>query len=101
MGAERYVAGTATEYYDGYAQCTWRFAFMPHESWQWIMTFFNATPANVSVDVFLRTKGQDDEYHYYSAKMHLPEIGKDARRGIQGYYDTELRFTQMVLQADP
>jgi len=98
-GAERYTAGTAADYYDGYPQATWRFSFMPVASWQWIDTFFGDPPAT-SVDIFVRTKDDTDTYHVYSAKMHRPEEGSDMQRGIQGYYDLLLRFTQMVEQEE-
>lgn len=98
-GAERYTSGTGNEYYDGYPQLTWHWSFMPVPSWQWLIdTFFGDPATALSVDVYVRTKNQNDDYAYYSAKMHMPEIGSEAHRGILGYYDITLRFTHMILQ---
>lgn len=94
LGVERYTTGSGNEYYDGYPVCSWHFTFMPVASWTWIMDFFTA--GIESADVYVRTKDEEDSYQYFSAKMHRPEIGSEAQRGIQGYYDVTLRFTQMV-----
>ena len=93
MGAERYTAGNAKEYYDGNVQCTWRFQVLKVAAWQWLEALFTGTDA--SVDVFMQTKTDDDAYDEFTAIMHKPEIGDSARRGVGGYFDVLVRFTEL------
>ena len=91
LGAERYTAGDGWDYYDGDVQVTWFFPFLKVSAWQWLEGLFSGT--NASVNVYIKTKTDDDTYGEFTAVMHKPEIGDTARRGTGGYFDVTIRFT--------
>ena len=87
------TAGHGKEYYDGDAQCTWRFQVLKVVAWQWLEALFTGT--NASADVYMQTKTDDDTYDEFTDIMHKPEIGDSARRGIGAYFDVLVRFTKL------
>ena len=99
IGVERYTAGHAKEYYDGYPQVTWFFPVLKPAAWQYLEALFSGT--NVSEDMYIRTKTDDDTYEYFTCIMHKPEMGDSVRRGVGAFFDVLIRFTQLEVYTPP
>jgi hypothetical protein len=97
-GRTRFTAGTGRTYYDGYPEAQWTFEFVPLAGWLWLQDLLQDDD---SIEVFVKTKVDDESYQIFAAIMHRPDVGDDAQRAMgQGYTNVKIKFTHMVLQEE-
>ncbi len=67
----------------GYANTTWRWAYIPESTWNNFFGFVNR-------DIYIRTKADDGQFHVFRAIMAIPE--QPMRHEYRHKLEVEVRF---------
>jgi len=85
-------SGAGLEVLDGFPWATWHWDFLKVWMYEWLQAFFTSNAQ--SVEVYFKTKDDEDAYRCFKAVMHRPKATEGAR-GVGGFFDVTLRFTRL------
>ncbi len=97
-GSVAHSGGDGIERLDGFPVATWHWDFLHTYMQAWLLNFFTANAQ--SVEIFFKTKDDEDDYRCFKAVMHRPKT-TEANRGVGGWFDVTLRFTRLEEETCP
>jgi len=86
------TAANGKEYGDGFAACDWLFPSMTPAFFAAMMTYLGG---DVSADVYIKTRKDDNTFDTYTAIMHRPVLNKTMTWVRGHWHDVTFRFTNL------